>query len=160
MLTWREFRDAQPDLAEAGRALFYQFGTVGLGFLATVRRDGGPRVHPMCPLITDDALLAYIEPGPKRGDLFRDGRYAMHGFPPDKNEDAIYLTGIARPVGADDERRAAGDAQWAKERSMDAMPPQMAHTRLFEFLIDTCLVTRTKGHGDWSPQHTVWRAPQ
>jgi hypothetical protein len=25
---------------------------VGLAFVATVRPDGGPRVHPMCPVIT------------------------------------------------------------------------------------------------------------
>ena len=44
MLTWAEFAHARPDLAEAGRRLLYQFG-VGLGFLATVRADGGPRLH-------------------------------------------------------------------------------------------------------------------
>ncbi len=47
-ITWGEFEQAQPGLAEAGGALLYQFG-VGLALLATVRRDGGPRVHPMCP---------------------------------------------------------------------------------------------------------------
>jgi hypothetical protein len=47
MLTWAEFAHARPELAEAGRRLLYQFG-VGLGFLATVRADGGPRLHPMC----------------------------------------------------------------------------------------------------------------
>jgi hypothetical protein len=38
-----------------GRDLLYQFG-VGLGFLSTVRRDGGPRVHPICPILHDDQL--------------------------------------------------------------------------------------------------------
>src|SRR5688572_18644370 len=80
MKTWTEFRDARPDLAEAGRGLFYQWN-VGLGFLSTVRKDGGPRCHPMCPVITDDGLFALIEPdGPKRYDLERDGRYALHCF--------------------------------------------------------------------------------
>src|SRR6266704_3965772 len=46
----------RPDFADAGRALLYQFG-VGLAFLATVRRDGGPRVHPVCPLICHGGLL-------------------------------------------------------------------------------------------------------
>ena len=40
-LSWLQFEAESPELAEAGRGLFYQFG-VGLGFLATVRRDGGP----------------------------------------------------------------------------------------------------------------------
>jgi hypothetical protein len=41
VLSWAEFQRLRPDLAEAGRRLLYQFG-VGLGFLATVRADGGP----------------------------------------------------------------------------------------------------------------------
>jgi hypothetical protein len=120
MLTWKEFRGARPDLANAGPALFYQFGPVGLGFLATVRADGGPRMHPMCPLITEDALVAHIEPGPKRHDLLRDGRYAMHCFPPAQNEDAIYLTAAARLVEADSALARAADAQWA--RASDGCP--------------------------------------
>jgi nitroimidazol reductase NimA-like FMN-containing flavoprotein (pyridoxamine 5'-phosphate oxidase superfamily) len=154
MLTWSQFRDARPDLADAARGLFYQF-SVGLAFLATVRRDGGPRVHPMCPVITEDALYAFIEPGPKLGDLRRDGRYALHGFPPADNEDAIYITGTAREV-VDGARRAPVRAQFWQERSVET-PPQADRSRLFEFLIETCMVTRTTGHGDWAPQHTIWR---
>jgi hypothetical protein len=45
MLRWTEFQRVRPDLAEAGRRLLYQFG-VGLAFLATLRADGGPRLHP------------------------------------------------------------------------------------------------------------------
>jgi hypothetical protein len=47
MLRWADFQRVRPDLAEAGRRLLYQFG-VGLAFLATVRADGGPRLHPRC----------------------------------------------------------------------------------------------------------------
>lgn len=156
MLTWGQFRKTRPDLAEAGRALFYQFG-VGLGFLATVRRDGGPRVHPMCPVITDDGLYAFIVPSPKRNDLVRDGRYAMHGFPPAQNEDAIYLTGTAgeRTDGALRESLAA---TFFAERGWESPPPGFDQQRLFEFLINSCLLTRTAGHGDHDPQHTIWRA--
>jgi hypothetical protein len=48
VLSWAEFAHARPDLGDADRRLLYQFG-VGLAFLATVRADGGPRLHPMCP---------------------------------------------------------------------------------------------------------------
>ena len=68
MKTWPEFAALRPDLAEAGRALLYQFG-VGLGFLATTRADGGPRVHPMCPIMTEVGMFAFIVPGPKQRDL-------------------------------------------------------------------------------------------
>jgi hypothetical protein len=157
-LTWPQFRAERPDLADAGRALFYQFSSVGLAFLATVRRDGGPRVHPMCPIITNDGLFAFIEPGPKLGDLRRDGRFAMHAFPPAQNEDAFYLTGTAREIGAGDPRWATVRAQFWHERSVETPPPQADRSRMFEFFIESCLLTRTAGHGDWEPRHTIWKS--
>ena len=156
MLTWKQFNEQRPDLAEGGRSLLYQFG-VGLAFLGTVRKDGGPRVHPMCPCISGDGLYGVIEPhGPKRYDLERDGRYALHGFPPVDNEDAFYITGRARPV--DDEVRAAVRKTFWAERGQDEPPPQAEGQVVYEFLIETCLLTRTTGHGDWNPQHTIWKA--
>jgi len=156
MLTWGAFRTQQPDLAEAGRGLFYQFG-VGLAFLATVRRDGGPRVHPMCPVFFEDGLYAFIEPGPKRVDLVRDGRYAMHGFPPPNNEDAFYVTGTAKRINDDALIESIGSVFW-KERGIEERPKESMGQQLFEFSIETCLLTRTTGHGDWNPQHTIWKA--
>jgi len=156
MLTWGQFRQARPDLAEAGKALFYQF-SVGLAFLGTVRPDGGPRVHPVCPQITDDGIYAFVIPSPKRRDLLRDGRYALHGFPPAQNEDAIYLTGRAEKR-TDPELRASLTRMFLTERNLVAQPPSFGGQLLFEFLIESCLVTRTTGHGDHDPKHSVWRA--
>ena len=155
MLTWGEFRQARPDLADAGRALFYQFG-VGLALLATVRRDGGPRVHPMCPVITDDGLYAFLIPSPKAADLVRDGRYAMHGFPPAQNEDAIYVTGRA-VARRDAELRQRLAKLFLEERKWSETPPGFDQQHLFEFLIESCLLTRTTGHGDHDPKHTIWK---
>lgn len=42
-------------MVKGARELFYQYG-IGLGFLATVRPDGGPRLHPICPIITDEGF--------------------------------------------------------------------------------------------------------
>ena len=42
-------------LASAIRSLLQQYGP-GMGYLATIRADGGPRVHPVSPVITDDGL--------------------------------------------------------------------------------------------------------
>ena len=76
MVSWQGFAAAAPELAELGRGLLTQFG-VSLGFLATVRRDGAPRLHPVCPVISDERLFVLITPeSPKRNDLLRDGRYA------------------------------------------------------------------------------------
>jgi hypothetical protein len=155
MVTWAGFARARPDLAEAGRRLLYQFG-VGLAFLATVRADGGPRLHPICPLVTDDALLGFIQPSPKRRDLHHDGRYALHAFPPEDNEDAFYISG--RAVLVDDRRRRqAATAQFLAERRLDAIPQEFDAQDLFEFQLDRCLWTATSGHGDWNPRHTIWR---
>lgn len=134
----------------------YQYG-VGLAFLATVRADGGPRVHPMCPLISESGLFAFLIPSPKRADLLRDGRYAMHSFAAEANEDAFSLTGTARPV-EDGRLRTTLEAQFAQERGLDGPPPGMNEQMLFEFDIEGCLYTKTAGHGDPAPQHTVWRA--
>ena len=98
-MTWGQFRAARPDLATKGREFLYEYG-VGLGFLATVRRDGGPRVHPICPIFTDGALYGFIVPGPKLNDLRRDPRYALHSetFPPPRQDDGFYITGTASEV--------------------------------------------------------------
>jgi hypothetical protein len=156
MLTWGEFQQAQPEHAAAGRAMLYQFG-VGLGYLGTVRADGGPRVHPICPILTDSALYTFLVASPKRSDLHRDPRYALHAFPVDGNEDAFYLTGTATPRPDPDLREVVA-AQYFGERDMAEAPAGFEEEQLFELLIGSCLVTRTKGHGDWDPQHAVWTA--
>ena len=156
MLTWSEFRDAEPDLAEAGRALLYQFGGVGLAFLATVRADGGPRLHPMCPVLVPEGRFGLIEPSPKLQDLRRDPRFALHSFPPAETEDAFYVTGRV-DLPTDPARRGAADRAFLAERHLDVPPPGFGDQALVEFRIGTCLLTRTTGHGDWAPRHTVWR---
>jgi hypothetical protein len=156
MATWRDLTEQRPDLAEAGRELLYQFG-VGLGFLATIRPDTGPRLHPMCPILHDDRLLAFIIPSPKLEDLRRDGRYALHCFPPADNEDAFYVTGRARILD-DPELRATVAQQFVVERTVVTIPPPGDEQALVELDLDTVLLTRTTGHGDEDPQHTVWKA--
>ncbi len=156
MISWRDFKAEQPELAEQGAELLYHFG-VGLAFLSTVRADGGPRVHPICPLITQDGLYAFIVPSLKRGDLHRDGRYAMHTYPLEDNEDAFYLTGTARPVTGPGPR-AELERQFAGERSHFGVPAPGEDQELFEFGVQAAMLTRTTGHGDPRPEHTIWRA--
>jgi hypothetical protein len=74
--TWGEFAASAPEMTAAGRRLLYQHGP-GLGYLATVRRDGAPRVHPVCPHVAHDRLWVFVgHASPKRFDLLRDPRYA------------------------------------------------------------------------------------
>lgn len=99
MVTWKDFAEADPALAEAGSNQLFQYG-VGLAFLATVRRDGAPRLHPVCPVLSDSHLCILVIPNsPKRLDLQRDGRYSLQAFPQDRPDlDEFCLSGIAHLV--------------------------------------------------------------
>ncbi len=97
MATWTAFAAAAPGLAASIRALLHQYGA-GMGYLATVRADGGPRVHPVSPIVADDGLYLFVIDSPKRRDLERDGRYALHAFPAEDTEAEAYVSGRAHPV--------------------------------------------------------------
>ena len=152
MVTWKEFASADPKLAETGRALLLQFG-VGLAFLATVRKDGAPRLHPVCPVLSNDRLYVLITPpSPKRYDLLRDGRFALQTFPqPKPGSDEFYIAGKALVV-EDPATRAAvfGDAKHMADAS--EIP--------FELRIDR--VRHTTWENVLTPQmrslHRKWRA--
>jgi hypothetical protein len=152
MVTWAEFARTAPDLAEVGQRLLFQF-KVGLAFLATVRKDGGPRLHPVCPVLSNDHLYVLITAGsPKRQDLVRDGRFAMQSFPqPKPGSDELYLTGRAVVI-AEEEARAA--------ILRDAKHMADASETVFELLLDR--VMHTRWEHVLTPQmrssHRVWRA--
>jgi hypothetical protein len=153
-LHWREFVEQRPDLAQAGRELLYFFGP-GLGFLATVRRDGGPRMHPVCPTLTDDGLYVFIGDSPKCNDLLRDGRFALHSNPLPDNDDAFYVTGIAEQR-EDPELRRGVEAGYFEKLGRSEPWPGFSEELLFELLIENCLLTRTPGHGG-PYNHTIWK---
>jgi len=74
MTTWKEFAQQAPELAAFGKA---RFGSE-VAYLGTVHPDGGPRVHPVTPIIGEQLFL-FMEPtSPKGKDLQRDPRYALH----------------------------------------------------------------------------------
>ena len=149
MATWSEFAGHAPDLAAGGRRLIYQYGEP-LAFLATVRRDGGPRLHPICPIIVDDCLYAFIAPSPKLNDLRRDGRYALHAFLPTDKDDEFYLTGRASPID-DPDRRATARAQCSWEVA--------DNEQLFEFTVERALLAIYRAKGEFPPTYTRWADP-
>lgn len=74
MTSWAEFRQQDPELAAFGEARFRS----GVAYLGTLREDGGPRVHPVTPIMGEELFL-FMEPtSPKGKDLQRDGRYTLH----------------------------------------------------------------------------------
>jgi hypothetical protein len=152
MVSWKELEAEAPDLATAGHALLYQYGP-GLAYLATVRKDGGPRLHPFCPVIVDGRVHAYIGHSPKLADLVRDGRYALHSFPKRDGDDEFYISGRARRID-DRERRAAVSAAITAQGTTHG-----ADDVLFEFDIDRAMhaAYSHQGPGSWPPAYTIWR---
>ena len=156
MITWTEFERQQPALAGAGRAMFYQHG-IALGFLATVRKDGGPRVHPVCPVLSPAGLHVLILPGPKRGDLRRDGRYSLHTetFAPPREDDGFAVSGRATEV-ADRARRGIVRDQVLAD--FGALWPDFDELTLFELSVASCLLTLTQPDEAFPKGPTIWKA--
>jgi hypothetical protein len=149
MARWSEFAAAKPALAEAGRALLYQYGP-GLGYLATVRPDGGPRLHPVCPFISGEDLVVFIVEGsPKCRDLMRDGRVAIHTYAAENVDDEFYLTGVAHLVTSPTERAAAIEAY-----HVDQVPDDHS---LFRIDLRSALHAKYRFRGDWPPEYQKWR---
>jgi hypothetical protein len=75
MASWAEMARERPEMEARARELFLieqpdAPGPAGLGYLATVRADGGPRVHPVSPAVVDGRLYVYcLLSSPKLRDL-------------------------------------------------------------------------------------------
>ena len=105
MATWTEFAAEAPDLAALTER---RLVATGLMMLATLRRDGFPRISPVEPTIADDHLTLHgdrlwlgMMPGStKSRDLQRDGRFGAHTATADKmvTEGDAKFWGVATPV--------------------------------------------------------------
>ena len=74
-MSWKNLEEKQPELAAFGAERLKD----KVAYLATIRKDGSPRVHPLTPIIGQGHLFVFKEPtSPKGHDLRRDRRYAMH----------------------------------------------------------------------------------
>jgi hypothetical protein len=79
-VAWGEFAAMEPELARFGAARF----SAEPAYLATVRRSGIPRVHPVTPILTEVGLYLFMEPtSPKRNDLLKRRWFALHNGVPD-----------------------------------------------------------------------------
>ena len=151
-VSWAEFEASAADLAKLGRSCIYFYGP-GLGFLATVRPDGGPRLHPVCPALVEGALCVLVGDSPKRRDLERDPRFAFHTFPQPEVDDEFYLRGEARR----DENNER--TQSVRAAMKDTGVNTGDEDQLYELLIDRALHSKYEHRGQWPPNYTKWRAP-
>jgi hypothetical protein len=150
---WKAFSVGEPELAETGRSLLEQFGP-GLAFLATVRADGAPRLHPVCPVLSGGGLFVLITAAsPKRRDLERDGRYALQTFPqPKPGSDEFYIAGTATLV--EDAADPGEDllAMRSTARSRRRSPSSSRSKRVMHTRWEHPLTPQMR------PVHRTWRA--
>lgn len=148
MINWSQFIAASPELASFGEQRLEK----RIAYLATIRSDGSPRVHPVSPFIAGDYLFVYMEPtSPKVHDLRRDARYALHCGVEDNSggQGEFFIRGRAAEVSETNIRREAFEQARLKGYS-----PTERYV-LFELRIEKAMGTvYEKGE----PKRVVWRA--
>lgn len=98
MVTWEQFADEEPAFAAA---VWARFAATKHHVLATLRRDGSPRVSGTevriaGPNLTVGSMLDAV----KAADLRRDGRFALHANPGDGSTSGgdAKLAGVAAEI--------------------------------------------------------------
>jgi hypothetical protein len=158
MSSWQQFADDAPDLAAMVQA---RFESTGLGFLATIRKDGSPRISGIEPSVFRGELwLGMMDRSRKGDDLKRDPRLALHNASVDKElkEGDVKVTGRGIEV-ADPPTK-----QWFLESFREANgygPPDDSPMDLFR--VDITEVSTVEYTGDhlviqrWAPGQGVRR---
>jgi hypothetical protein len=145
VITWGDFVTSEGELAAFGARCLCALPA----YLATVRRSGAPRVHPVTPVITTDGLYVFMEPtSPKATDLRERHWYALHSGVPDSEGTGgeFMVTGHGGPVDDAAIRAFAVD--------MASYDPAERYV-LFELLVAEA---RCEGYGDVSlPAHRRWK---
>jgi hypothetical protein len=144
MLSWAEFSKLEPELARFGVDRL----TAAPAYLATIRRSGAPRVHPVTPIFSEDRLFLFMEPtSPKRRDLLERRWYAMHSAVPDNagTGGEFWVSGIG--IAVDDPET------WSTVAEAAGYSPPERYV-LFEFHLSEA---RCNGYGDVPlPATTRW----
>jgi hypothetical protein len=146
-MSWKFLEEQHPELAAFGVERLN--GKVA--YLASVRKDGSPRVHPVTPIIGQGHLFVFMEPtSPKGYDLRRDGRYALH-------------CAVSDNSGASGEFFAAGRAQLVDDPELRALAVQCASYApeerhiLFELAVESAASTTYSESG---PDRKQWKQAQ
>jgi len=131
-MSWQALEEGDKELAEFGRK---RFASNNVAYLATIRKDGSPRVHPLTPIIGEGHLFVSMHPNsPKGHDLRRDGRYALHCSVADDSggEGEFLISGRATLID-DPELTAIANRHASWERSEISI--------LFELSVESALST-------------------
>jgi Pyridoxamine 5'-phosphate oxidase len=109
-VNWGELEAAAPEIAKVGRRRLEE---ARVALLATLRKDGSPRISPVEPYIAEGHLLfGAMSWSSKTRDLQRDARCVLHTAVtgPDTGAPELKLHGRALETG--DELRDATDGWW------------------------------------------------
>lgn len=143
-MSWKTFEEQAAELAEFVKTRLHN----KVAYLATIRKDGSPRVHPFTPIIGEGYFFVFMEPtSPKGHDLRRDGRYAVHCSVSDTSGESgeVIVTGTAKFI-EDSEVRA---------QAVRVCPYQPAERYiLFELEIEHVLITE---YGDTGTIRRQWK---
>ena len=136
MASWKEIEAAAPELAARARA---SFDAHRHKLLATLRRDGSPRISGIEATFADGELWLGMMPGSRKAlDLRRDPRLALHSASLDPPDDPTAWGGDAklsgRAVEVDDpvlkERFAGGGGQAEAAHLFRVDVDELVHTRV------------------------------
>ena len=152
MASWAQFAEAEPEMAALALQLLSN-EKFQIGYLATVRKDGAPRVHPVCPVLAGNHIYLAIGPqSPKLNDLRRDGRYMLHAMP-GKDDAEFNIRGQA--TEANDANTHAEVEQAASAVGLNVKPSEV----LFRLDIEQAATTywENVGQPDTRPIRRRWR---
>jgi hypothetical protein len=134
-ISWGDFARREPGLARFGADRL----TAAPAYLATIRRSGAPRVHPVTPILTDTGLFLFMEPtSPKARDLRERGWFALHSGVPDNAGTGGEFNVSGRGLSADD------PDTWSRVADAAGYTPLHRYI-LFEFHLSEA---RCHGYGD------------
>ena len=105
-MSWNRLESQAAEIAEFGKKRFQS----KVAYLATIRKDGLPRVHPFTPIMGDGHLFVFIEStSPKGHELRRDPRFAVHCSVTDMSGESgeFIVTGSAKFIEDPDLRALA-----------------------------------------------------
>jgi hypothetical protein len=136
-MSWKLLETQAPEIAAFGKARLND----KVAYLATIRKDGSPRVHPFTPIIGEGHFFAFMEPtSPKGHDINRDGRFAVH-------------CSVTDTSGESGEFIVTGTAKQIEDASLRALATKLSSYApaeryiLFEFDIESAVLTEYKnGH--------------
>lgn len=113
-MTWQEFAWQDPELAALGQE---RLDRNGLLMLATLRKNGWPRISPVEPLFFNGQLyLGMMWRSQKALDLLRDSRCTIHNAVSDRHasEGEFKVYGRALAITDSDERERYAEAVFKK----------------------------------------------